>query len=107
MAKIDLITLTGFTASDGSLIESGATVKFSSEFSVRSTNIMIRPQVFRSRELFDLGFSELKVLEIPNELIIRLNETDFYTLTPAILYEKVRDYLNTYYGATIFEVVIV
>ena len=34
MAKIDIITLTGLTATDGSMITSGATVKFLSEFQI-------------------------------------------------------------------------
>jgi hypothetical protein len=107
MTKIDILTLTGFTANDGSIIASGATIKFNSEFYIRSTNITIRPRVYRSRELFDLGFDDVVAKEILREFILVIPEEEFYSITPTILYGMVCDYLNTYYGATVFEVVIV
>lgn len=107
MAKIDLISLTGFTAVDGSLIASGATVKFDSEFQARSNNVIIRPKIFRSRELFEADYEHVWAIEIPREFIVVLTEQDLYTLTPAVLYKKVRDYLNTLLGGDFFEINIV
>jgi hypothetical protein len=107
MAKIDIITLTGFTATDGSIIASGATIKFNSEFSARSTAIMVRPKVYRSRELFDMGYDEVHTNEILHEFILQLPEEEFYVLTPAALYGKVCDYLNNWIGSTLFEVKII
>ena len=106
MAKIDIITLTGFTATDGSIILSGATIKFNSEFNVRTTNIMIRPKIYRSRELFDNGFDEVQTNQIPREFILVLPENEFYVLTPTILYQKVCDYLNRLFGVTLFQIII-
>jgi len=107
MAKIDLITLTGFTATDGSLIASGATVKFNSEFFAQNNDVLIRPKVYRSRELFDMGFKEVYTDDIPNHFTLTLTEEDLYTLTPAVLYEKVRDYLNNLFGEDVFEINII
>jgi hypothetical protein len=107
MAKIDLITLSGLTAIDGGIIASGATVKFDSEFIAGSTDIIIKPKIFRSRELFESGFREIKSLEMPNDFRITLVESDYYTLTPAILYEKVRDYLNQLLGGDMFEINVI
>jgi len=107
MAKIDIITLTGFTAVDGSIIASGATVKFNSEFNARSTDIMIRPKVYRNRELFDLGYDEVRTNEILSEFVLHVPEAEFYTLTPTLLYQEVCDYLNTWFGADVFEVKII
>jgi hypothetical protein len=107
MAKIDIITLTGLTASDGSMILSGATLKFNSEFFAQSNDIMIRPKIYRSRELFDLGFNQVYTDVIPDNFKLSLEDVDFYTLTPAILYEKVRDYLNVLMGAQVFEIKII
>lgn len=107
MAKIDIITLTGFTANDGSLIASGATVKFTSEFMIANTDIIVRPKVFRNRELFDLGCSNVETDEVLNELILSLPEEEYYVLTPALLYQEVCDYLNTSMGGFYFEVQII
>lgn len=106
MAKIDIVTLTGFTGNDGSILASGATVKFSSEFMIGNTNIIVRPKVWRNREIFDAGYDSIQVKEIPSELIIHLSEEDYYVLTPSALYEYVKDELNTYFGDTLFDVVI-
>ena len=97
MAKIDIITLTGLTASDGSIIASGATVKFDSEFMAASTDIRIILQIYRNRELFELGFSSTQIPEetLPYDFILNIPEEEYYVLTPAILYQEVCEYLNT------------
>lgn len=109
MAKIDIITLTGFTAGDGSVLASGATVKFGSEFHVATTEIMITPKVYRNRELFDLGYQNVPMLEeiIPYDFTLNIPEEEFYVLTPADLYGVVCEYLNELHGAELFEVKII
>ena len=110
MAKIDIITLTGLTASDGSMIASGATVKFNSEFQIGSTAVLVRPAVYRSRELFEEGYSaiETELTSNPNnEFEIHYEETEFYVLTPQQLYDDVCEYLNESFGMEAFEVVII
>lgn len=107
MAKIDIITLTGFTARDGSIVLSGATIKFNSEFSSRSNDIVIRPKIYRNRELFDAGYNDIAIREIPHEFVLSLPDEEFYVLTPVTLYEKVRDYLNNLMGAQVFEIKII
>lgn len=105
--KIDILTLTGFTATDGSIISSGATIKFTSEFQVANTDIIIKPKVFRNRELFDAGYSNIGTNEILEQFILQLSEEDYYVLTPTILYEFVCDYLNNWIGCDVFEVKII
>ena len=107
MAKIDILTLTGLTATDGSMIASGATVKFSSEFQIGRISVMVRPAVYRNRELFEEGYSAIGTEDIPNEFQIHYEETEFYTLTPQQLYTDVCEYLNELFGVTAFEVVII
>jgi len=107
MAKIDIITLSGLTANDGSIIESGATVKFNSEFYAASTDIIIRPMIYRNRELFELGYSDVPCDEIPRDFILVVPEEDYYTMTPTILYEMVKDELNNRFGADMYEIQII
>jgi len=104
MAKIDIITLTGFTATDGSIIASGATVKFGSEFMVGTTIIKIKPVMYRNRELFEQGFTDVKTDELLEEFYLDLPEEEYYVLTPSKLYEEVCNYLNSWIGADVFEV---
>jgi hypothetical protein len=107
MAKIDIVSLTGLTAVDGSLVASGATIKFETLFFIGNTTIEIRPRVFRSRELFEQGFESVKVIELPNDFRLSIPEAEYYTITPQILYEKVRDYLNNLLGANVFKINII
>jgi len=107
MAKIDILTLTGLTANDGSIVSSGATIKFSSEFQIGSTAVMVRPQVFRSRELFEQGFQSIETEDIPDEFQLFYEEAEFYVLTPQQLYDDVCEYLNDLFGVNAFEVVII
>ena len=108
MAKIDIITLSGLTAGDGSVIESGATVKFDSEFHAASTDIRIMLQVYRNRELFEAGYSNIQIPEetLPYDFILNIAEEEYYVLTPAVLYQHVCDYLNALIPNT-FEIEII
>ena len=107
MVKIDILTLTGLTATDGSIISSGATIKFASEFQVATTDIIIRPKVYRNRELFDMGYGSVETNDLPFDFIIQIPEEEYYVLTPTILYQKVCDYLNGLFGGDVFEVQII
>ena len=105
--KVDLITLSALTASDGSIIASGATIKFGTNFEAGSTNIRIFPKIYRNRELFESGYTSIQVTKetLPDDIYIQtLTEEDFYTLTPTVIYGIVRDWLNAYYGEDIIEV---
>jgi hypothetical protein len=107
MAKIDLITLKELTAVDGSIILTGATIKFSSEFLVKSNHILIRPKIYRSRSLFDQGYDEVVSDDILKEFTLKLPEEEFYSLTPMILYEKVMTYINTWFDDEFLKINIV
>lgn len=107
MAKIDIITLTGLTAIDGSIIASGATIKFETLFFIGTTDIEIRPRVFRSRELFENGFQWVRTIELPTDFKMAIPEEEYYVLTPQIIYEKVKDYLNNLFGVDVFEINII
>ena len=108
MAKIDLITTSGLTASDGSIIASGATIKFESVFKIGTTNVKVYPKIWRNRELFETGYTNIQVTNevLPDDLTLGFTEEQFYTLTPQVLYEHVRDTINAIHGADIVELEI-
>lgn len=109
MAKVDLILVTGITANDGSIVASGATLKFDSEFSAASTRIIVRPKLYRNRELFESGFTNISVSEeiLPFDFFLELSEEEYYQLTPLDLYGKVGEWLNNYLGGTYFKLKII
>lgn len=107
MAKIDLMLVTGLTANDGSIIASGATLKFNSEFYAGTTDINIKLKLYRNRELFESGFTNVECFEFPHDIIVALPEEEYYVITPLILYGKVRDEINAHLGGEYFELIII
>ncbi len=107
MAKIDLILISGLTATDGSLIASGATLKFDSEFRAGSTDITIKPKLYRNRELFESGYTNTECIEFPHDLILNVPEEEYYVITPLEVYEKVGEEMNSYLGDVYFELIII
>lgn len=104
MIKIDIISLSGLTAADGSIVASGATARFESVFYNGSNVVNIRLKVYRSRELFESGYTDVKIVELPYEFDLIIPDEDYYVLTPQMLYEKVRDKLNEIIGFDMFEI---
>ena len=109
MAKVDLLLLSGLTASDGSIVASGATLKFDTEFVAARTDVRITPKLYRNRELFESGYTSIWISEqtIPNSFVISFAVDDFYVLTPLKLYEEVGNWLNNYMGGDYFELKII
>jgi len=109
MAKVDLLLISGLTASDGSIVESGATLKFNSEFVAGVTDVRVTPKLYRNRDLFENGYTHVWVSEqmIPNSFVLSFAEEDFYTLTPLQLYTEVGNWLNNHLGGTYFELEII
>ena len=109
MAKVDLMLISGLIASDGSIVASGATLKFDSEFKASTTRIRIFPRLYRNRELFESGYTSIHIADniIPDVFEITLPEEEYYVLTPLLLYEAVGDWLNNFMGGTYFELQII
>ena len=100
--KINIITLTGLTASDGSVIASGATMKFDSEFLAASTNIKITPRLYRNKELFETGYDSIQIPEelIPYDFILQVSDEEFYVIIKNNNLE-IKDFFNAAYGVLI------
>jgi len=109
MAKIDLMTISGLTASDGSIVASGATLKMDAEFQAGSTVVRVTPRLYRNRELFESGYTQIWMSEdiLPNDFEINFSEEEFYSLTPLQLYQEVGNWLNNFIGGVYFELKII
>ena len=107
MNTLELITTSGLTASDGSIITSGATIKFQVVFNIGTIKIKIYPKIYRSVKLFYEGYKNVPINKeiLPDDITIdSLTVDEYYNLTTQILYEIVKDWLNNYYGADIVKV---
>ena len=105
MTNIDIVTLTGLTAEDGSIVDAGAIIKFNTEFPIGFAGFQSMIRVYRSIETYNNGYDHVKLHGIDPETIQDLGE-DFFNLTPTVLYTKVAEYINAYYEATVCEVEI-
>lgn len=106
MIKIDIVSLTGLTAVDGSVVAEGAIVRFETTFFNGVSEAKIKIQVFRNRELFESGYENVRVLELPYEFNLKIPDDIYYTMTPEILYGLIKDELNNIIGGECFEVSI-
>ncbi|MFW6377059.1 MAG: hypothetical protein ACOCZ5_00290 [bacterium] len=105
--KIDIISLTGLTSTDGSIVASGATIKFETIFRAGSGNIQFILMVYRNRELFENGYRNIDVIELPTDFNKTLPDDIYYTITPFQIYEIVKDHLNNILGGEYFEIQII
>lgn len=108
MAKISLRTITGMTASDGSEILSGATVKFDTILHPNGI-VEILPRIYRSETAFASGYTFILMRDedFPSTLVIaNLNPDLMYTVTMTQLYNAARNYLNDFLGGTYLAVFI-
>lgn len=105
MTNIDIVTLTGLTATDGSVISAGAIIKFETEFPLRYSGYVAKMWVFRNKAIYDAGYDGVLIHGIEQEFIEDLG-AEFFDLTPTMLYTKVAEHVNNHFNATVCEVQI-
>jgi hypothetical protein len=105
MTNIDIITLTGLTAVDGSILDTGAIIKFETEFPIGFAGFHARIKAYRNRAIFEAGYDGIYLHGIKDELIEDMG-VEFFNLTPTLLYTKVAEYINNHYEAIVCEVEI-
>lgn len=94
-----LIINTGLTTTDGGTVESGSYLIFSTSFPARGLNYSIEMRIYRSLAALDAGLTPLRVVEIPEYYYTRqLNEQDFMNLTPVVIHNHVKEYVEQYVG---------
>lgn len=105
MNEVYLITLSGLTASDGSLIESGAIVKISTMFELNQ-NIRVYLKIYRNLEIFKNGYSPIQVNGniLPDNIYFTDLINDYYSLTIEQLYTIVCNWLNDFYKSEMFKI---
>lgn len=106
MAQIKLITVTGLTASDGSYIASGATIKFQTNIEIDGT-VRIYPKIYRDDIAYVSGYTSIYMRpdDFPDDVIlIILDDNGLYNFTSQQLYTKAKNTLNTILGSIVVDI---
>jgi hypothetical protein len=98
---------TGLTATDGGSVASGAYVIFSTRFPYRGLNYSVEILIYRSLAALDGGLSPIKVIEIPEYFYTKnLTEQEFMGLTPVVIHDDVKAFLEGYVGVGNVDVIL-
>lgn len=99
--KKDIITLTGLTAEDGSIVTSGAHIALEIEIPISFDGYQARIKVFRNKQIFENGYQPVRILNMEDEL---RKETTEDILTSSI-YDDVVTFINGQYENPVCEIV--
>lgn len=98
---------TGLTTQDGGEVASGSYAIFSTRFPARGLNYSIELSIYRSLAALDAGLSGVRVLEIPMYFYTKqLTGSEFMDLTPVILHDQVKEFLEQYVGVGNVEIIL-
>ena len=99
--KKDIITLTGLTAEDGSIVASGAHIALEIEIPMNFQGYHARINVFRSKEIFENGYQPVRLLNLEDEFS---KETTEDILTSSI-YNEAIIFINGQFENPVCEIV--
>ena len=101
---MDIFTVTGLTLTDGSILDSGAILKFSTEFPIGVDGYRFEIQPYRSREIFEAGYKPVEIMDFmtTGEIFVP-NMSDINMIG---LYHTVNNFINSQYDDIVSEVVI-
>lgn len=98
---------TGLTTTDGGSVASGAHVIFSTRFPFKGLNYSVEILIYRSLAALDAGLAPFKAVEIPNYFYTKqLTELEFANLTPIVIHDDVKAFLEGYVGVGNVEVIL-
>lgn len=90
---------TGLTTSDGGTVASGAYVIMSVNFPFVGLRYGAELLIYRSQQAFNSGLQPLKVNEIPRPYFTKnLTLEEYAALTPLVIQNDVKGYLETLVG---------
>jgi hypothetical protein len=95
------------TTQDGGVLATGSHVIFGTRFPQRGLNYTVDIQIYRSLEALDANFAPVRVAEIKNPFYTKtLTEQEFAVLTPVVIHNHVKDYIESLIGTGTVEVVL-
>jgi len=98
---------TGLTTTDGGSVSSGAYVIFTTRFPHRGLQYSVELLIYRSLAALDAGLQPIKVIEIPEYFYTKvLTEQSFASLTPIVVHNDVKKFLEDYVGEGNIEIIL-
>lgn len=104
ITKIDIFTTTGLTLSDGSILDAGAVIKFSTEFPIGFDGYRFDIEPYRSLEIYKAGYRPVEIVGLETRGEIQLS--DMSTVNMVEIYNGVNNYINAQFPYLVTEVVI-
>jgi hypothetical protein len=95
------------TTQDGGVLASGSHLIFGTRFPNRGLNYTVDIQIYRSLAALDSNLSPVRVSEIKNPFFTKtLTEQEFSVLTPVVIHNHVKEYVESLIGAGTTEIVL-
>jgi hypothetical protein len=104
ITKIDIITISAITLADGSTLEAGGAMKFSTEFPIGFNGFRFTIQPYRSLEIFKAGYKPVEVLNFLYRGQFEIQ--DMSTIDMFAIYHLVNGFINAQFPEHISEVVV-
>lgn len=90
---------TGLTTQDGGTVSTGSYVVFSSQIPQNSLSYRCNLVIYRSKAIMDAGNAPINVKGFKPFFVKTLNQSDFNALTPVVIQNDAKAYLETFVGA--------
>jgi len=99
--KKDIVTLTGLTAVDGSVVSAGAHISLEIEFPSLFDGYVARVSFFRNKQIFENGYEPVRIKDFEDEFR-KLSTEDVNVST---IYTETVAFINDQFDSPICEIV--
>ena len=99
--KKDIITITGLTSEDGSVLTAGAHIAVEMEIRSNFNGYAARAVVYRNKQIFENGYAPVRIKDFEEELVIET--TDDFTVSS--VYTEMVNFINNQYDSPVCEIV--
>ena len=99
--KKDIITITGLTTVDGSVLTVGAHIALEIEFPIQFDGYNVNIRFFRNKQIYENGYESLRILNFEDNYS-KINTED---ITVSEIYSEAVNYINGQFDSPVCEIV--
>jgi hypothetical protein len=97
---------TSVTTKDGGSVASGSFIKFSVDFPMEELKYNVSMNLWRTEQAHTDGLQPVRNADIPLFFSKELTEAEYAALTPIVIHNDLKTYLESFVGANNVEVVL-